>query len=575
MKKLEKWSKYFATPEEKALWLKYHPYYVEAPASFAEFCLSNEYLWLWEDVYDKIIEIWQAAFSRNYQEIVILAWIWSWKSFFWQVVATYIAHHILCMKDPHQYFWLTRDKPIEIINMGLTATQAQQVVFEGIKSLILNSPWFNKIIKQQWKLEIKKRELTFYRKLMRVWGIIEWKGAYYPIVRLFSWNSAETTPIGRNIFCGILDEASFYQTTDKRDQADEIYNTLKNRLASRFGKKGKIIIISSPRYEDDFTVRKYKQSKEYPEIIYWVQCPTWKFKDRSKFWDEVFVFDFKNYKILKEEDLKELWIEIWEYEKKYLEFKKRELNDLYWIVPMEYYNTFLLTPEKAVRDLWAYPIGNIEAFIKLRQYIYKAIWKAYNRVNKYWVWNVNNPPAQPVYIHIDLALNRWWKWDAAWIAVVRVKGYDNEWRPIITTEFVERVTAWAEWEIMISEFRKKIYMLKDAWWTIWRVTLDGFQSVDTIQQLKQRGIRAEYLSVDTTLEPYETLKSLLYEERLELPRFPEILKTELENLEIVNWKKVDHPPKWSKDVADAVCWAVYSCLKDVWFSDWSWVYLIK
>lgn len=57
--------------------------------------------------------------------------------------------------------------------------------------------------------------------------------------------------------------------------------------------------------------------------------------------------------------------------------------------------------------------------------------------------------------------------------------------------------------------------------------------------------------MDRQLEPYNLLKEAIYEERIDIP-YHEVLSRELSNLELVNGNKVDHPPKGSKDVADAV-----------------------
>lgn len=73
------------------------------------------------------------------------------------------------------------------------------------------------------------------------------------------------------------------------------------------------------------------------------------------------------------------------------------------------------------------------------------------------------------------------------------------------------------------------------------VTLDGYQSTDLMQILKKKGIRADYLSVDRTIDPYNILKEAFYEKRIDIP-FVEELDRELRRLELVKGVKVDHPP---------------------------------
>jgi hypothetical protein len=68
-------------------------------------------------------------------------------------------------------------------------------------------------------------------------------------------------------------------------------------------------------------------------------------------------------------------------------------------------------------------------------------------------------------------------------------------------------------------------------------------SRDTLQQLQQKGFNAEMVSVDTSLEPYDTLKTALYENRLFVYDYP-VLTKELQQLEKdALRRKVDHPPK--------------------------------
>ena len=90
------------------------------------------------------------------------------------------------------------------------------------------------------------------------------------------------------------------------------------------------------------------------------------------------------------------------------------------------------------------------------------------------------------------------------------------------------------------------------------ISYDGFQSRESIQILRKTGIRAEAISVDRNLEPYEYLRSALYQGRLAMVD-SEPLRLELAQLELdAKRDKVDHPPRGSKDVADAVCGAVYA-----------------
>lgn len=83
-------------------------------------------------------------------------------------------------------------------------------------------------------------------------------------------------------------------------------------------------------------------------------------------------------------------------------------------------------------------------------------------------------------------------------------------------------------------------------------------SIDGIQQMNQRGLEAEVLSVDRKPDPYECLKVAIYEGRVIFYTYPVVLK-ELAHLEKNHITgKVDHPEGGTKDVADALAAVVFS-----------------
>jgi hypothetical protein len=70
-------------------------------------------------------------------------------------------------------------------------------------------------------------------------------------------------------------------------------------------------------------------------------------------------------------------------------------------------------------------------------------------------------------------------------------------------------------------------------------------------------MRTETVSV--AKKHYEDMAMLIYEERLAMPMI-DLLFEELSELKIMNNNKVDHPRKKSKDLADAVCGAIFGAI---------------
>jgi hypothetical protein len=89
------------------------------------------------------------------------------------------------------------------------------------------------------------------------------------------------------------------------------------------------------------------------------------------------------------------------------------------------------------------------------------------------------------------------------------------------------------------------------------VSFDRWQSFDIQNELKSVGIKTETVSV--AKKHYEDMAMLVYEERLAMPAI-ELLFEELTELKIMRGNRVDHPRKSSKDLADAVCGAIFGAI---------------
>jgi hypothetical protein len=89
------------------------------------------------------------------------------------------------------------------------------------------------------------------------------------------------------------------------------------------------------------------------------------------------------------------------------------------------------------------------------------------------------------------------------------------------------------------------------------VSFDRWQSFDIQNELKQVGMKTDTVSV--AKKHYEDMAMLVYEERLAMPAI-DLLFEELTQLKIMKNDRVDHPRKKSKDLADAVCGAIFGAI---------------
>ncbi len=509
----------------------------EPKVSFDTFLDSPKYLGCGATIYPTIRKVCKQILHNKYQEAVFVAGIGSGKTTASELIALYEAHSLLCLRNPHKFYNLAPDKPITIINMGITATQALDVTFSGIKKFMEQSSWF---------LSLKPTILN---------GSIR-----FPIqnILLMSGNSKSTTPLGYNVFCAILDEAAFYMDNDNKQIAKEIYDSLKNRIVSRFQDRGLLIMISSPRYEGDFVMSQLKKALETPDQIYAKQLPIWKCKplnpaDATK----IFHFnartcrienDLTNKKICKVTDDFDPKAEVWE-------------------IPTTFQLSFTQDPNKAQRDYIAIPSATIEPFMPQVDLVSAMFTDQASPVVSPGVFKFKERPLRVnYYIHIDLALNKKGKGDKAGFAMAHFDGWElnpitGEKQKKVVVDIAEQIKAGATGEIEFEDVRARVYALKKMGFNIVLCTFDQFQSADTQQILRSKGIKADYMSVDRTIEPYSTLKEVIYSGRVKCHKNEDLFE-ELRRLEITKANKIDHPPGGGKDIADAVCGAVYNVIEN-------------
>jgi len=515
-----------ATPEqlEEIKWLLEHPEYEERPVDIDTFVNHPEYLGLRFTVVGKkgygcrprILTHLGEIFNpkKLYEEFVLACGIGWGKDFTSSIVLSYQLYRLACLKDPQSFFGLSKGSAMHLMLMSINEMHARDVLFGEVKARIDNSGWFAK--KCFYNKNIKT-ELHFPKNIFLIPG-----------------NSKDTTFIGYNIFTGIIDEGDDYVVTPNRDDAVEGYNAIKDRIVSRFRDRGLLGIIGSPKRVDGFVMRSYRNEEGTPNR-YRVLVPTWdSLLDTPLLSGETFSF--------------------------------RGME-----IPVEYRARFEADPDRALRDLGARPSLAKQPFITLADRIDEMFTEKdllfYTKDDKVksfsgFVSGIKGNENIEYFCHIDLAVNRK-KGDRLGLAVGHIEGWkevDNEEKPIVEFDMAIVVTAPSGSEIMLSDVKQMIFFLKDKGFNFKKITSDSWNSVDMLQSFKNRGIPAEVLSVDKTIEPYEILKEYIYEKRVLCHKY-EILRDELGRLEIINGEKVDHPPDFSKDCADAICGVIFSISK--------------
>ena len=168
-------------------------------------------------------------------------------------------------------------------------------------------------------------------------------------------------------------------------------------------------------------------------------------------------------------------------------------------------------------------------------------------------WQPKYYPGHTRHVHIDPSLNS----DSTGVAVGCVVGYtevrrrdrDNfteiytESAPVIWIDFMLRVVPPVGGEINYGKIRSLVYQMQAHGFPIGLATMDQYNSADTMQKFTIKGIECERLSLDRTMDPYDTTKAAIYEGRCHMYRYAPA-REELQALQKDNVKnKVDHPPK--------------------------------
>jgi hypothetical protein len=542
-------------------WLQENPQFDEVPATIEEF-LEDGYLEIGKGIRPGVKSALKDIFGDkvNPQRIAIVedfiftGGIGCGKSTLAAIAIPYMVHSTLCLKDPQDFYELLPGSRIAFVMMSTSEKQAREVIFSDIKARIDKSPWFRTRYPYNPKLI---RQIRFPTK--DIW--------------IIPGGSVETTFEGYNVLGGVIDELDSHKQTAEKDFADLGYDSIRSRISSRFvdpeseGHRGLLICIGQMKSSQGFASRKYEEFQKSKtakavRMTIWDSLGWAKFSkpgggrgqgSRNSFW-----YDMKRHKIVPSEVAQ--WVQ-----------SRENLIE----VPEAYRQNFVNNPVKALRDLAGIPPATTDPFITMLDRVDEARDKWIARTgfdspvlpDPGWpklISGFKAPDSRKRAMHLDLATSG--DGDALGIAMGYVDGLieeEGELKPYIIFDLLARIKAVPGEEIILADVRRFIYYLRDdLGFKILDITIDGFQSTDTMQILRKKKFRVDYLSVDRSTGPYETLRESIYDRRIEFPKFMTYLSRSNNNLvEIAykelmelnyNGKKVDHPAKGSKDLTDCM-----------------------
>jgi hypothetical protein len=374
-------------------------------------------------------------------------------------------------------------------------------------------------------------------------------------VNVYSGHSEREAWEGYNVLYVVLDEIAGFalESTSGNEQAktaQAVYDMYRASVTSRFPDFGKLVLLSFPRFKGDFIQQAYDKVIGEKETI----IRTHKFKLNPDLPDGV---EGNEFEIEWEED------HIMSYKTPGVFALKRpswEVNPTKKIE--DYMVDFFDNPLDAGGRYACMPPDAIDAFFKDRQ----KIEYAFNGRNGNSLDGVFEDDFLPkvdkqYYVHVDLARVH----DHAAVALAHVEKWETrkiganmtEPAPVIVVDAVRYWTPSKTKNVDFTEIREYILSLKRRGFDLKLTTFDRWESADTIDYLKSMGLRSERLSV--AKKHYEDFAMVVAEQRLTGPKL-DLLIDELLQLRIMKNDKVDHPRKGSKDLADAVCGAIYNAI---------------
>jgi hypothetical protein len=444
----------------------------------------------------------------------------------------YIIYKLLCLKDPARYYGKPPNDAIDLINIAINAEQARNVFFDNFVKKIHNSSWF------AGKYDPKVNSVSFDKS-----------------ITMYSGHSERESHEGLNLFLAILDEISGFASqgsagNEQAKTAENTYRAFRGSVDSRFPDFGKVVLLSFPRYKNDFIQQAYDGAIAEKETI----IRSHKFILNPELPEDA---QGNAFEVEWEED----HIQSYKYPKIFaLKRPTWEMNPTRSIEDFKI--AFYKEPSDALMRFACMPTNSSDAFFKSRDKIEKAL-SIRNPLDSYRRFDISfkPDPEQTYFVHADLAQRH----DKCAVAIAHVDKWVTlqsfaNYTQIVPIVIVDAIAWWEprkEGPVDLSEVKNWIINLRRLGFNLDVVTFDRWQSFDIQQELRSVGIKSETLSV--AKKHYEDLAMLFYEERVVAPHI-EILLDELLELKIVSQNKVDHPRKKSKDLADAMCGAVYNAI---------------
>ena len=482
----------------------------EKPVSIDEFLYGEKYLNLGitlsdpqVDLIDNLSDIFA---ERPMTEGVLMAGQGSGKDTCSIFIGLRIVYLLHCLKSPQTYLGMDTSGFIDTINVAPNADLARNIFFQTLTNVLRNSPLFTDEVAEPGMIKYSSTQtvLNFPKN-----------------IRLISGNSENEAWQGYTPILIVLDEIDAFKSEQelqrsrslRSEGAEGVYKTAKALIQSRFPGVGKVISLSWPRFRGSFIQRRFDAGKL--EARTYVACKedgepyaTWEFNPSKK---------------------------------------KEDFEDFYINDPVLARARFECDPPYARDAFIREPLPVLRAFDADVDEAGEIVHAGIKEIRDEYMME----KGKYYYIHVDLGLRHS---DAA-LCIAHQEG---------DSVYLDAIKVWVpepEKDVDFRSIERFIMNLREQGHRIASVTYDNYQSVNSLQTLQSAGIPAKYKSIGRGREAYDTLKDLIYQEKLDGFYHKETID-EILGLDVVYGERIDARPGMKKDMADAVAGAVHGVLKE-------------
>jgi hypothetical protein len=419
----------------------------------------------------------------------------------------YSACLLSCLNNPQEFLGLGQGSPVDLCNVSIDADQAKDVFFENLKGLVRRTidpetgkNWF---ATRNWWIDtngaVKYMDIR-EKKAIQTNEIDFGRG-----IKAHSLNSERYTGEGLTLLFAAFDEIGAFRPSkalgNRYDKKKGLLQSLTETVTSR-SKYGAVFVFSYKYYEGcpmSVVVEKEKIRKQKGLIssTFISEAATWEVnlaKSKSDFQE---IYD------------KDPETAMMTYECKSSPTSKRgyligqrgiisDNTDEQRVNPVIDGRQTTDSPDNI--DFYSWFVG--EKGLKYHIHIDLAKGKIDEGGDAVGLC-LAHPVMLPVKLS-DLALQARAGGDTE-------ASYTGAMRKGMWIDLFLQIVAPPSGEVSLQGVRRLIFALIDRGFNLSGVSMDGWNNVEMMQELKRKGINAEVFSVDKTTAPYDTLKSLEYQ----------------------------------------------------------------